>query len=124
MATWQSLGLITPEIGGWQTFENPSIGGETFRVGFFGLGINADSRPWRTFAVLDGLYFAGSEVMSGSSVPVWPSSLKEVIYLPIPPEFKQAGWVLRSIRVRKFSKYRNGRISEPKWGIEIEEFFP
>lgn len=124
MATWSSLGLLTPDIGGWQVFNNPTVGGETFRVSFLGLGVNPDSRIWKTFAVIDGLYVAGAETMSGASVKVWPNSLKEIIYLPIPPEFKAAGWTVRDIRVRKFSRFRMGRIVEPQWGIEVEEFFP
>lgn len=118
---WQSLGVVTPVINEWRLCPSPSIGGETFRVKFLNLGLNPESRRWSSFAVIDSLFLND---LSGSSVRVWPSVENEVIFLPIPPEFKEAGWIVRDLRVKKFFRYRLGRINEPQWSIEVEEFIP
>lgn len=121
MATWQSLGVITPELNQWQSFLAPTYGGETFRVSFFNLGVSAENRRWASFAVIDSIWDSGQ---SGSSVRVYPAIDSEVIVIPIPPEFKAVGKVVRSLRIKKFFRRRLGRVVEPGWGIELEEFRP
>ncbi|OLP19812.1 hypothetical protein BST81_03520 [Leptolyngbya sp. 'hensonii'] len=119
MASWQSLGIVTPKLGQWLLFNSPSIGGETFRVTFLNLGLSPENRIWKSFAVLDSLYATDE---SGSSSRLYPSVEKQVIYLPIPPEFKTAGLIVRYLRIRKFPKRFLGRVEEPIWAVELEEF--
>lgn len=119
MGSWQGLGIATPTIGQWQILNLPSLGGETFRVNFFALGTNPQNRVWATYLIVDSLYSTGE---SGSSARIYPSATPEVIFLPIPPDFKQAGLVVRYLQVRKFSRRRTGRTVEPGWSVEVEEF--
>lgn len=121
MASWISLGIITPALNEWRSADVASIGGETFRITFLGLGPGENNRIWKTSALIDGIYFNGD---SGSSVRLYPSGDREIIYLPIPPELKAAGVTVRYIRAKKLARYRLGRITEPAWGIEVEELIP
>lgn len=119
MATWQGLGLVTPTLNQWQILPIASIGGETFRVTFINLGTNPQNRKWTTSCLIDSLYATDE---SGSSVRVYPAVEKEVIFLPIPPELKNAGLIVRYLRVKKLARYGIGRTTEPGWSIEVEEF--
>lgn len=120
MATWQSLGIIQPSLNDWQSFALPSVGGETFRATFLNLGTSS-ARIWSTSALIDSLYATDE---SGSSLRLYPRIEKEIFYLPIPPEFKEVGLVVRYLRVKKWARYRIGRVNEPRWSLQIEEFIP
>lgn len=119
MASWQSLGVVTPALGVWRLCNTPSVGGETFRVSFLNLGLSPESRIWGSFAVLESLYATDE---SGSSARIYPKVGSQVLYLPIPPEFKEAGVIVRYLKLRKFTKRYLGRVNEPAWSVEIEEF--
>lgn len=121
MASWSSLGVVTPHLGEWRLFDAPSAGGETFRLSFINLGLNPESRRWGGFGVLDSLYATD---VSGSGSRVYPKVEKQIITLPIPQDLKNAGLVVRYFRVRKFTRRYLGRVNEPAWAIELEEFVP
>ncbi len=119
MASWQSLGLVQPALGVWRLCDAPSVGGETFRVTFLNLGLSPQNRRWASFAVIDSLYSSDDR---GSSLRIYPSVEKSVLYLPIPPEFRAAGLTVRYLRLRKFYRRYLGRVNEPAWSVEVEEF--
>ncbi len=120
MADWQSLGLVNPSLNEWTFLPIPTVGGETFRASFVGLGTISDRR-WRSYALIDGVYYNGD---SGTSFRVWPNQQNEIFSLPIPAELKQSGIIVRYLRVRKVFRGRVGRASEPNWSIQIEELLP
>jgi len=119
MASWQSLGIITPTLGAWQLLNTPSVGAEAFRVTFMNLGLAPNGRYWRSFGVVDTIYSTDEK---GSSIRIYPSVEKSVIALPIPEALKDAGFIVRYVRVRKFVKRFSGRVNEPAWSVEVEEF--
>lgn len=121
MATWSGLGIATPVNNQWITLNLPTLGGETFRVSFFGLGPSPENRKWASSLLIDTVYATGE---SGVSKRVWVSEVKEIIHLPIPPDLLDAGLTVRYLRVKKLWRYGVGRVVEPGWSCEIEEFIP
>ncbi|MGJ3253824.1 MAG: hypothetical protein ACFE0J_22225 [Elainellaceae cyanobacterium] len=113
--TWFTIAQFTPILD-WQTVTE-TIGGELFRVDF---SIPSTGQSTKSWIRLRQYYPQGGLGVSQSRV-IYPQSTPVVLELPIPTELKESGYTVRSLQVKRFSRYRT--FTEPNYSVVLQEWF-